>query len=259
MSTNDRKAKIEEIIALNTERHKRLQEMEDFEAYYRANILQTLDEIVLQVASERARETSTDRAPGQASRKSTTIRDFFARFDGAYQALMEAMFPGLALSPSRSTVRIGTRSGNADPAVAGGSGIASAPSRSRSGTAEPGAADAEAPQDPAQPRALTPAQEEARASLPAWVVVPYAGALLPGTEFAILWAGEGAAPDLPPLELRLDGQPRDENLFWTEVKTNLPGLPPGDVTFVQFDRLTPAAFTMTAREDGILVIDFATT
>lgn len=244
MSTNDRRAKLKEIIALNTERHNRLQEEEDFEAYYRENILQALDDIVRQVASERSTKASTATATGQKARVSTTMRDFFARFEGTYQSLMEAMFPSLALQEGAMAVR----------------------SVTRSATEHPDATGAMAPKDSNEPIALTPAQEEARSRLPAWVIVRCAdmfsqeesGTEEPLTDFAILWAGEGEAPDLPTLELRLNGQPQDENVFWSEVKTNLDGLPPGDVTLVQFDRLRPTAFTIIEREDGGLVVDFMT-
>lgn len=232
MSTNDRRAKLEEIIALNTERHNRLQEEEDFEAYYRENILQALDDIVRQVASERAPETSTATALGQKARISTTMRDFFARFDDTYQSLMEAMFPPVGAM----TVGGGTRS------VTEGTG----------------ATGAMAPKDSSELIAPAPTREEARSRLPEWVVVPYAYASKPETEFVLRWAGEGAAPSLPPLELRLNGQPQDENVFWSEVKRNLDGLPPGDVTLVQFGRLRPTAFTIIKREDDGLVVDFMT-
>jgi hypothetical protein len=86
--------------------------------------------------------------------------------------------------------------------------------------------------------------------------VPYADAPEDMPEFAILWAGEGDAPELPPLELRLHGQPRDENVFWPEVRTDVADLPPGKVTFVRFDTLKPRAATIIEREDGGLVIDF---
>lgn len=237
MPTNDPQAKIKEIIALNTERHTRLQEEEEFEAYYRENILQLLDDIVLQVAEERSHEASTVTGPGQKAPLSTAMRDFFARFEGTYESLMAAMFPGLTLGADAMAVRGGTRSGTVDP----------------------GAGGTVAPQGQAQPGPLTPAEEEARARLPVWVVVPYASALLPGTAFAILWAGEGEAPDLPPLELRLDGQPWDENVFWPEVRSNVAGLPPGDVTFVKFDELKPRGFTIIQSEDGGLVVDFTMT
>jgi hypothetical protein len=237
MSTNDRRAKLEEIIALNTERHNRLQEEEDFEAYYRENILQALDDIVRQVASERAPETLTATAPGQKARISTTMRGFFERFEGTYESLMEAMFPSLALSAGAMAVRGGTRSGTEDP----------------------GATGAVAPQRQAQQRPLTPEEEEVRSGLSDWVVVPYAHAPKNRPEYAILWAGEDPAPRLPPLELRLDGQPQDENVFWLREKTkNMADLPRGNVTFVQFNRVRPVAFTISEREDGGLVVDFMT-
>jgi hypothetical protein len=235
MSKNDRRAKMEEIIALNTERHKRLQEEEDFEAYYRENILQLLDDVVLQVASERASETSTKTAPRQKAAVSTTVRDFFAQFEGAYLSLMEAMFPSVAL-PAAMAMR----------------------GRTRSITESPGATDAMVPKTSNEPIALTPEQKEARSRLPAWVVVEYANAPKNMPEFAILWAGEGDAPDLTRLELRLDGQPRDENVFWPEVKTDVKGLRPGKVTFVKFDGIRPVAFTIKESEDGGLVVDFMT-
>jgi len=254
MSNNDRRAKMEEIIALNTERHNRLQEEEDFEAYYRENIrqitddiasqkdydrediLQILDDIVRQVAAERSAEVATETAPGRKSPLSTGMGDFFARFEGAYQSLMEAMFPSVALSGAAMAMRSGTRSA----------------------TESLGATDAMAPKDSNEPITLTPAQEEARSRLPAWVVVPYAYASPPGTEFAILWAGEGEAPGLPAVELRLNGEPQDESILWLEPKKDVKGLPPGDLTFVQFDTdaSLALAFTIGEREDGGLVIDF---
>lgn len=237
MSKNDRQAKMEEIIALNTERHNRLQEEEDFEVHYHENILQLLDDVVLQVAAERSAEAAKETAPGKKAAVSTAMRDFFAQFEGAYQSLMEAMFPSVALPVAAMAMRGRTRSTTESP---GANGVM-APNGSKDAIA-----------------LLTPAQEETRSRLPAWVVVPYADAPVPGTEFAILWVDEGEAPDLPTLELRLNGQSQDENVFWLEKKKSVDGLPPGDLTFVQFDSLTPLAFTIVEREDGGLVIDFMT-
>lgn len=231
MSKSDRQTKIEEIIALNTERHGHIQEMEDFEAYYRENVIQALDDIVCQVALDSAPETTIATVPQQTARGST--RDFLARFEGAYQSLMEAMFPGLALPsgvmPVRSSREMGT---------------------------EPSESGAEASNDSARSTALSPSKEVARSELPAWVVVPFADAVRPGTEFAIQWAGEGATPDLPQVELRLDGKSQDENVFWLEVKKNVSGLPLGEAPFIRFDRLTPQGCTITESEDGRLVFDF---
>jgi hypothetical protein len=233
MSKSDRQTKIEEIVARNTERHVHMQEMEDFESYYRENILQALDDVVRQVASERAAEPTIAQGPKQMKLVSTSTGNFFARFEGAYQSLMEAMFPGLALHPGAIPVRSSREMGT-----------------------EPSTSGAEAPNNSARSTALSPSQEVARSKLPAWVVVPYADAILSGTEFAILWAGEGETPDLPHLELRLDGKPQDENVFWLEMKENVFGLPLGQVPFVRFDQLTPQGCTIIESEDGRLVIDF---
>ena len=195
MSKNDRRAKMEEIIALNTERHNHLQEEEDFEAHYYENILQLLDDVVLQVAAERSAEAAKETTPEKKAAVSTTMRDFFAQFEGAYQSLMEAMFPSLAHPVAAMAARSGTRSA----------------------TESPGATGAAAPQGHAQQRSLSPEEEKVRAGLPAWVVVECAVPAKPGTtEFAILWTGQDPAPDLrEKLELSLNGQPRDGNVFWT--------------------------------------------
>lgn len=185
-------------------------------------------------------KAGTSSAATQIARGFATFR---ASFEGAYQSLLAARFPSLPLPPILPPP-VGAM------AVRGGT---------RSETVEPGAAGIVASKDPAGLRPLIPTQEEAPVRLPAWVVVPYANALLPGTEFAILWAGEDEAPDLPSLDLRLDGQPWDENVFWPEVRSNVAGLPPGDVAFVKFDELKPRGFTIIQSEDGGLVVDFTMT
>jgi len=237
MSKNDSLAKMKEIVALNTKRHNHLQEEEDFEAYYRKNILQALDDVVRQVASERSRETSTSTAPLQKEQVSMAMRDFFAHFEGTYQSLMAAMFPGVSLTAGTRSAYGGTRLDTTDHS---GDGAA-------------------APQDHALERSLTPEEEKVRAGLPAWVVVECVVPDRPGTsEFAILWTGEDPAPKLPPLELSLNGQPRDGNLFYTAVRSKEDDKRQDKVTFVIFTGCKPTGFTVLEREDGKLAVDFMT-
>ena len=181
-------------------------------------------------------------APSAAERIARGFASFKSSFEGAYKSLMEAMFPDVIF-------------GAGTPAMGGAT---------RLGAVNPGATGAAAPQDHARERSLSPEEEKVRAGLPAWVVVECAVASRPGTtEFAILWTGQGPAPTLQLLELRLNGQPRDGNLFYTVERSKEDDEPQDDerqdkVTFVIFKGCKPKGFTVLEREDGRLVIDFMT-
>jgi len=176
-------------------------------------------------------------APSAAERIASGFATFKANFEGAYQSLMEAMFPSVIFG--------------ADPVAVGGG--------TRSRAANRGATGAAAPQEHAQQRSLSPEEETVRAGLPAWVVVECAVPAKPGTsEFAILWTGQDPAPKLPSLELSLNGQPRDGNLFHTAERPKKDDKPQDKVTFVIFTGCKPTGFTVLEREDGKLAVDFMT-
>lgn len=181
-------------------------------------------------------------APSAAERIASGLATFKASFEGAYQSLMEAMFPSVIFG--------------ADPVAVGGG--------TRSRAANRGATGAAAPQEHPQQRSLSPEEEKVRAGLPAWVIVECAVPAKPGTtEFAILWTGQDPAPKLPPLELSLNGQPRDGNLFYTVERSKEDDEPQDDerqnkVTFVIFKGPKPEGFTVLEREDGKLAVDFMT-
>lgn len=177
-------------------------------------------------------------APSASERIASGFATFKASFEGAYQSLMEAMFPSLAHPVAAMATRSGTRSA----------------------TDSPGATGAAAPQGHAQQRSLSPEEEKVRAGLPAWVVVECAVPAKPGTtEFAILWTGQDPAPDLKEkLELSLNGQPRDGNVFWTVGRPKAGDKRQDKVTFVIFKGCKPTGFTVLEREDGKLAVDFMT-
>lgn len=177
-------------------------------------------------------------APSAAERIAAGLATFKASFDGAYQSLMEAMFPGVIFG--------------ADPVALGGG--------TRSRAVNRGTTGATAPQGHAQQRSLSPEEEKVRAGLPAWVVVECAVPAKPGTtEFAILWTGQDLAPDLrEKLELSLNGQPRDGNVFWTVERPKAGDKRQDKVTFVIFKGCKPTSFTVLEREDGKLAVDFMT-
>lgn len=226
-----------ETIATEIERkHRAAQWMAEIPAEWTARV-------EARVASEIAGwpdETAADAkagAPSAAERLASGFATFKASFDGAYQSLMEAMFPSVIFGADALATRGGTRSRAVNPGV--------------TGTA--------VPQDHAQQRSLSPEEEKVRARLPAWVVVECAVPARPGTnEFAILWTGHDPAPKLPLLELSLNGQPRDGNVFWTVERPKAADKPQDKVTFVIFKGCKPSGFTVFEREDRKLVIDFMT-
>lgn len=121
------------------------------------------------------------------------------------------------------------------------------------------------------PRGAAPVPEAARdpdmvaaaqdllTRLPDWTVVPVSGrtGVEAASVFAILWKGEGTAPDLPAdrVRVKVDGAPLDPDEGYIADHTQIFALPPGRV-FIAFETLRPAGVIVTSDPDGTLLLDF---
>lgn len=219
MVKNADKKEIQDAIDAIRDRHEVAKSVEEFEEYLHANLSWIVDDVVGRVLGPKA---IGDKQTEQ--RLVQRPSRYAARFDAAFQTLTEELFP-----TRPAFWRSGTRSGGTSSTLSGVSKVPSAE------------------------------WQAARVGLPDWFVVPHLYSRGLGQEFAICWLGDGDTPDLPGVDLLLDGAPVTSKHVGQVLPAQFEvgNLPPRS-RLVAFEVARPTGFELSQTGNGRLVINFTT-